>query len=49
MEAAHDGVDRSMLEKEDEGAEGGREGGKEERKEKKKEKEWPLPARLTAK
>jgi len=48
MEAAHDGLDRSLLETKDEGKEGGREGGREELK-KEKEKEWPLPARLTAK
>ncbi|GAB5037359.1 protein catalytic domain protein [Nannochloropsis oceanica] len=46
MEAAHDGVDRSSMEKKDEGSEEGREEGREELN---KEKEWPLPARLTAK
>jgi len=46
MEAAHDGVDRSSMEKKDEGPEEGREEGREELN---KEKEWPLPARLTAK
>jgi len=48
MEAAHDGLDRSLLEIKGEGREGGREGGRHELKQE-KEKEWPLPARLTAK